>query len=55
MNLCACMGQQRGDPYCWCEMHRRGLTPTPPSQEDVDKLNAALDQVFKRGNDEEKA
>jgi hypothetical protein len=55
MNLCACMGPQRGDPYCWCEMQRRGLTPTPPSQEEVDKLKAALDQVFKRGNDEEAA
>jgi len=49
------MGPQRGDPYCWCEMQRRGMTPTPPSQEEVDRLKHVLDEVFKRGNDEEAA
>jgi hypothetical protein len=48
------MGPQRGDPYCWCEMQRRGLTPTLPSQEEVDKMKDALDQVFKRDNGGEK-
>jgi len=24
MSFCACMGPQRGDPYCYCEMHRIG-------------------------------
>lgn len=47
MSLCACMGPQRGDPYCWCEMHRRGLTPTPPCQEEFnDVWRKALDKAF---------
>ena len=47
MNICACMGPQRGDPYCYCEMHRRGLTPTPPSAAEVDRLQEVLADIFK--------
>jgi hypothetical protein len=49
------MGPQRGDPYCWCEMQRLGLKPTPPSQDEVDKLKAALDRAFNRDNGKEPA
>lgn len=45
--MCACMGPQRGDPYCYCEMERRGLTPTPWSDEEKARLNAALSKMFK--------
>ena len=30
LNLCGCVGSLYGEPYCPCEMSRRGL---PPSQE----------------------
>jgi hypothetical protein len=26
INACACMGPQLGQPYCPCEMQRRGLS-----------------------------
>lgn len=42
MNLCACMGPQRGDPFCHCEMKRRGLEPTGPSEQEKREFQEAL-------------
>lgn len=28
VRMCACMGPQCGEPYCPCEMTRRGLLPS---------------------------
>jgi hypothetical protein len=47
MSLCACMGPQRGDPYCYCEMHRRGLTPAPASESEVFRLREVLSGIFR--------
>lgn len=52
MNLCACMGPQRGDPYCPCEMKRRGLEPTGPSEEEYRALAEALRRYGWKDNDE---
>lgn len=47
---CACMGPLHGDPYCYCEMQRRGLSPsksyewTPAEKE---KLKEVLEHIFK--------
>lgn len=30
--MCACMGPVCGEPYCPCEMRRRGLAPSPARQ-----------------------
>ncbi len=46
-NVCACMGPLRGDPYCYCEMQKRGLEPTKMSIVEREKLNSALANVFK--------
>jgi len=51
MKICACMGPMRGDPYCWCEMQRRGMKPTPPSQEEMDELEKVLDRIFECDED----
>lgn len=29
LNMCACMGPVYGEPYCPCEMNRRGLPSSP--------------------------
>lgn len=41
-NACACMGPQKGDPYCPCEMTRRGLEPTGPTPEELEAFKEAL-------------
>lgn len=46
---CACMGPQYGEPYCYCEMKRRGLQMSKQhdwSPEDIEKLNKALAEIF---------
>lgn len=42
MKICACMGPMRGDPYCPCEMERRGLQATGPSEEEKRAFQEAL-------------
>lgn len=46
MNLCACMGPQRGDPLCYCQMKAAGLTPTEPSDAEKAALSEALSRYF---------
>lgn len=43
-NLCACMGPRYGDPYCYCEMKRRGLKPTDPPEIEWKQFEDALKQ-----------
>lgn len=53
-NFCACMGPLYGEPYCACEMRRRGL---PRSQECIDSVAAAqkrLNELFGPGGEYEK-
>ncbi|MBK3779836.1 hypothetical protein G3A43_06185 [Paraburkholderia aspalathi] len=45
INMCACMGPLAGEPYCPCEMTRRGLPPSPEreaAQSDAERRLAAL-------------
>jgi hypothetical protein len=42
LNLCACMGPRYGDPYCYCEMKRKGLTPTEPPKVEWEQFNEVL-------------
>lgn len=47
--FCACMGPIANDPYCPCEMKRRGLEPTNLwTPEKVAELEAALASMFSR-------
>lgn len=42
---CACMGPLSGEPYCPCEMRRRGLPPSPArvaAEEDAQHRLSAL-------------
>lgn len=45
-SACACMGPQRGDPYCYCEMLNKGFTPTPWSAEEEAGFKLALAKMF---------
>lgn len=47
LEFCACIGPEYGEPYCYCEMMRRGL---PLNEADrkvaMDRLNSELKRVF---------
>ena len=52
ISLCACMGPLGGEPYCPCEMERRGLPPAPErvaAEEDAQRRLSTLVEkgVFK--------
>ena len=47
ISFCACMGKIGNDPYCPCEMRRKGLEPTNLwTEEEKARLHAALDSMF---------
>lgn len=48
IKVCACMGAVHGEPYCPCEMERRGL---PPSIERVKEETKFKDFVESGGLD----
>jgi len=55
INLCACMGPRLGQPYCPCEMQRRGLSDGSEyvwSPEDKERLRVALQKLSDRINSE---
>jgi hypothetical protein len=55
MDMCACMGPLHGDPYCYCEMQRRGLNPNKAYEwtpEKKEKLSKVLDEIFNRKNND---
>lgn len=46
-NLCACMGLVGTDPYCPCEMRRRGLkSDSEWTEEDKARFTKALGDMF---------
>jgi len=52
LGLCACMGPIAGDPYCPCEMRRKGLEPTNLwTPEKVAELHKALSCFIEREED----
>lgn len=40
LNLCACLGAFPGEPYCPCQMTRRGLPPSPARQKAMAEADA---------------
>ena len=46
-SMCACMGLVGKDPYCPCEMRRRGLKSDADwTEEDKARLNKAFAEMF---------
>lgn len=48
IHMCGCMGRQGSDPYCPCEMRRRGLKVSTPSANDIKKLEIALNGILNK-------
>ena len=53
-NLCACMGPQQGEPYCPCEMERRGLPPSAARLAEEARFkdfveSGGMDEIFRKG------
>lgn len=49
LHACACLGRMGNDPYCPCEMNRRGLQRSiKESVETSESLNETFKQVFQR-------
>ena len=53
-NLCACMGALHGEPYCHCEMERRGLARSAAHDAEQARFDAfvksgQLDDFFAQG------
>lgn len=49
VHACACLGRQGADPYCPCEMNRRGLQRSiQQSLETAESLDETFKQVFQR-------
>lgn len=55
-DICACMGPRDDEPYCMCEMIRRGLKTSKDyewTQEEKARLYKAMREIFdQKGNDE---
>lgn len=52
--MCACMGPRGDEPYCMCRMINLGLKKKEDydwTQEEKDKLDKALDEIFQRRKD----
>jgi len=50
-DICACLGPRDDEPYCMCEMIRRGLKTSKDyewSQEEKDRLTLALNGIFNK-------
>jgi len=51
MDMCACMGAMYGEPYCPCEMERRGLSEimnkNPLRIEENIRFENAMNKFFK--------
>lgn len=47
INFCACMGPRYDEPYCYCEMKRRGLPLNEPARKEAEQcLKEAMDRMF---------
>lgn len=53
MSACACMGAMYGEPYCYCEMERRGFTKemeeNPLRITDNKQFEEAMKRAFEPG------
>lgn len=47
-NLCACMGRVHGEPFCPCEMARRGLPLSKDHAEAQEKSKAEFDAFLRK-------
>lgn len=52
-NLCACMGAMHGEPYCHCEMERRGIPRSAAHDKSQAEFTAfvqggGLDEIFNK-------
>jgi hypothetical protein len=45
--FCACLGTIYGEPYCPCEMRRRGLPSSPEHIRALEENEVRLDAVLK--------
>lgn len=46
LNLCACTGPFPGEPFCPCEMVRRGLPPSPARQKAMANAEARKPELL---------
>ena len=49
LNMCACMGAGYGEPYCPCEMSRRGLPPSPERVRATEESDRQLKNLVNSG------
>lgn len=49
ISLCACIGPMYGEPYCPCEMSRRGLPPSPQREAAQQEASERLAKLFESG------
>lgn len=49
INLCGCLGQMYGEPYCPCEMTRRGLPPSPERVRANEEANVRMKELIASG------
>ena len=49
ISLCACLGAAPGEPYCPCEMDRRGLAPSAGRQQETADANQRLRDLANSG------
>lgn len=49
INMCACLGAAPGEPYCPCEMDRRGLAPSAARQQATADANQRLRDLANSG------
>lgn len=50
-SACACIGPMYDEPYCACEMRRRGLPPSPEHEFAMQKAEADLKSLFGPGGE----
>jgi hypothetical protein len=47
LQMCACMGPMYDEPYCYCEMQRRGLQLNTEARAEAERqLRESLNRVF---------
>ena len=48
MNLCACIGKQGNDEYCYCELKARGMDTSHLlcTEEELNDLKEAFSKMF---------
>ena len=56
-SLCGCLGPLHGDPYCACEMNKRGLKSNRVPMTDEEQAHKENDfrNMMKRINESEKS